>query len=103
MKRLSVPDSPADRERLDAGVLSVYVAHRTGRWGLLRLALRVLFGHLHEAKDFDVFLATEVSIETRHARLPISLDGEVVSLQSPFCYRIHPRALNVLIPKPEES
>ena len=88
------------RDRLDAGILSVYVAHRTGRWGLLRLALRVLFGNVREAKDFDIFLATEVSIETRHKRLLVSMDGEVENMDSPFVYRIHPRALNVLVPKP---
>ncbi|HLM56118.1 MAG TPA: diacylglycerol kinase family protein, partial [Pyrinomonadaceae bacterium] len=41
------------RRRLDAGRLSLYVAHRTGRLGLLLLALRALFGGLRRARDFD--------------------------------------------------
>lgn len=91
------------RDRLDAGILSVCVAHRMGRWGLVRMALRVLFGRVREAQDFDIFLATEVSIETRHSRRLVSMDGEVVSMQGPFCYRIRPRALNVLVPIPESA
>lgn len=38
------------RKCLDAGKLSVYVLHRTGRMGLVRLALRSLFGALRQAK-----------------------------------------------------
>lgn len=89
-----------ERARLDAGVLSVYVAHRTGRWGLIRLALRVLTGRLKEAKDFDALTATELLVETRHKRLFVSTDGEVNLMQSPFRYHIHPAALTVRVPKP---
>src|ERR1051325_6523000 len=39
------------RECLDKGELSLYMAHRTGRWGLTRLALRALLGHLREERS----------------------------------------------------
>src|SRR2546421_5551542 len=41
------------RERVDAGVLSVYITHRQGRRRLLLLALRALVGLLHQARDFE--------------------------------------------------
>ncbi len=91
------------RAALDRGVLSVYVAQRTGRWGLLRLAFRALFGHLREARDFRAMLAPEVHIETRHRRIRVSTDGEVCMLDTPLHYRIHPGALRVIAPHREKT
>src|SRR5215213_2001881 len=56
------------RSCIDAGHLSLYVAHRTGRLGLLRLAWRALFGGLRDAEDFDALCTKEVFIETRRPR-----------------------------------
>jgi diacylglycerol kinase family enzyme len=88
------------RERLDAGHLSLYVAHRTGRLGLVLLALRALFGRLKEARDFDVLHAREIWIETRRPkRLRVATDGEVTIMRTPLHYRARPRALRVIVPK----
>jgi len=86
-----------ERERLDAGQLGVYVAHRGGRLGLLRLALRALFGQLRAAADFDALVTTGVDIETRRARLSVAIDGEVTSMTAPLHYRTRPRALRVIV------
>ena len=85
------------RQRLDAGELCVYFANRTGRFGLLRLALRALFGRLEQARDFDALSVTEVWIETPRRELRVALDGEVVRLSPPLHYRIRPGALKVLV------
>ncbi|MFL6255049.1 MAG: diacylglycerol/lipid kinase family protein [Pyrinomonadaceae bacterium] len=88
------------RSCLDAGRLSLYVAHRTGRLGLLRLALSALFGRLREAHDFDALCAREIWVETRRPkRLPVATDGEVLLLSTPLHYRIRPGALKVIVPK----
>jgi diacylglycerol kinase family enzyme len=88
------------RERLDAGRLSLYVAHRTGRLGLLRLALRALFGRLRQAKDFDALSAEEIWVETRRPRrLYVATDGEVAVMTTPLHYRVLPKALRVIVPK----
>ena len=88
------------RPRLDAGRLSLYVAHRTGRLGLLRLAVRALFGRLRQAKDFDALRAQEVWVEThRPKRLYVATDGEVAVMTTPLHYRVLPRALRVIVPK----
>jgi diacylglycerol kinase family enzyme len=87
------------RARLDAGQLSLYVAHRTGRLGLLRLALSALFGRLREAHDFDALRAQEIWVETRRPkRLPVATDGEVTVMTTPLHYRIRPGALKVIVP-----
>ena len=86
------------RERLDEGQLSVYITNRTGRWGLVRLALRALLGHLREEKDFLALLTDELKIKTKHKRLRVAFDGEVDSLEAPLHYRVRPGALRVIVP-----
>jgi len=89
------------RKSLTDGKLSLYVCHRTGRLGLLRLALHALFGKLKEARDFDILGTTEIEIETHHRRakrLRVATDGEVNIMQTPLRYRIRPASLRVMVP-----
>lgn len=88
------------RRRLDGGALSLYVAQRPGRLGLLRLALHALFGRLAQARDFDVLLAPDIEVETRHKRLRVATDGEVTIMATPLRYRIRAGALAVMVPGP---
>ncbi|HEY0003953.1 MAG TPA: diacylglycerol kinase family protein [Pyrinomonadaceae bacterium] len=87
------------RSCIDKGQLSLYVAHRTGRLGLLRFAFRALFGGLLDEKDFDSLCTEEVWIETRRSRLRVATDGEVAIMNTPLHYRVLPGALRVLVPK----
>jgi YegS/Rv2252/BmrU family lipid kinase len=86
------------RACLDQGQLSLYMANRTGRLGLLRLALRALAGGLRQEKDFIALCTREIWIDSRHKRLRVALDGEVVSMKPPLHYRVQPAALRVLAP-----
>lgn len=88
---------------LDAGQLSLYMPHRTGRLGLLRLALRAVFGRLRGVKDFDALCTKEIWIETRRRRLPVAIDGEVTMMDTPLHYLVHPGALRVIVPENRES
>lgn len=86
------------RERLDAGELCLYFANRTGRFGLVHLALRTLFGRLRQVTDFESLCRPEVTIETRKKTLRIALDGEVTRLTPPLVFRSRPGALRVIAP-----
>jgi diacylglycerol kinase family enzyme len=90
--------SIGERARVDAGTLSLYVAQRPGRLGLLRFALRALFGKLAQERDFDVLLATEMEIATHHRRMRVATDGEVTVMKTPLRYRVRPGALTVIVP-----
>jgi len=79
-------------------VLSLYVAQRPGRLGLIRFAWRALRGHLAQERDFDVMLSDQFDIRTRHRRLRVATDGEVTVMATPLRYRIRPRALAVIVP-----
>jgi diacylglycerol kinase family enzyme len=86
------------RRRLVAGTLSLYVAHRTGRLGLLRLAMSALVGRLRLNHDMDVFESREVVIDTRRKRIHVALDGEVIRISPPLVYKVLPKALTVVVP-----
>jgi len=87
------------RSCIDKGELSLHVAHRTGRLGLLRFAVRALFGGLRNEKDFDSLCTKEIWVETRRSRLRVAMDGEVTIMHTPLHYRVRPGALRVLVPK----
>ena len=88
-----------ERNTLQDGLLSLYVAQRTSRIGLLRLALRSLFGRLEQARDFDAMTSSDLVIETRRRHLLVSTDGEVNPMKTPLHYRIRPLALRVMVPE----
>ncbi|HYO90547.1 MAG TPA: diacylglycerol kinase family protein [Pyrinomonadaceae bacterium] len=87
------------RSCIDKGQLSLYIAQRTGRLGLARLAWRALFGGLRNEEDFDALCTKEIWIETRRQRLRVATDGEVTIMPTPLHYRVLPGALRVLVPE----
>jgi diacylglycerol kinase family enzyme len=86
-----------ERSRIDAGELCLYFTGRTGRLGLLRLALRALIGRLNQDSDFRAMTATELWVESAKRELRIGIDGEVVPLTPPLHFVSRPRALKVLV------
>jgi YegS/Rv2252/BmrU family lipid kinase len=91
------------RAHLDGGELSLYVANRTGRLGLVRLALRALFGRLDQATDFDTVRAKHIEVQTRRQRVHVATDGEICVVETPLRFRVMPGALKVIVPKPQPA
>jgi diacylglycerol kinase family enzyme len=79
------------RRRLDAGKLGLYLTHRVGRWGLLRVAFRALLGHLSQEKDFAAYLIDEAFVEAPRHLILVATAGEVKWMKSPLHYRSRPR------------
>ncbi len=86
------------RDALDRGELSVYFTRRTGRWALVRLAIRTLFNRLDQSRDFESATVRELSIETSKSSLTVALDGETMRMRPPLHYRIRPGELRVIVP-----
>lgn len=91
------------RKSMNAGVLSLYMSLRTGRWGLIRLAIRALIGHLRFEKDFVSVLTDQALVETKRRHLHVALDGEVRKMKTPLQYRVRAKALTVIIPERTED
>lgn len=87
------------RDRLDRGVLSVYITDRVGRLRLIGLAVRAFVGRLRDDKDFLALRSNEVQILTPRKRLRVAFDGEIEVMETPLQYRIRQRALRVIVPR----
>jgi diacylglycerol kinase family enzyme len=88
-----------ERATLDAGQLSLYVAQRPSRRGLVRFAWHALLGRLGSSRDFDVLLARDFVIHTRRKLIRVATDGEVTLMAPPLHYRSRPGALTVIVPR----
>ena len=91
------------RERLDCSQLSIYTTHRCTAAGLAGLALRALFGRLHQAEDFAALTGQSLRVESTRRRLLVATDGEVTAMETPLEFRIVPRALHVIVPQAQEE
>lgn len=87
------------RAVLDDGKLSVYFLHRSGRRGLFLLIARTVLGRLRQTNDFEEISVEEITFETRKKKILVAFDGEVETLDAPLHYKIHPKALRVVVPK----
>jgi diacylglycerol kinase family enzyme len=87
-----------ERKRLDSGRLGVLTAEATTRSEALRIALLAALGRLDTASGVWRGEPAELTVETDRSSLLVSLDGEVVRLQTPLKYRSRPRALVVVVP-----
>lgn len=90
------------RAKLDDGKLSVYFLHRSGRRGLFMLIARTIFGRLRQTNDFEEISVEEITFETRKEKILVAFDGEVEMLETPLNYKIHPKALRVIVPNAEK-
>jgi diacylglycerol kinase family enzyme len=89
------------RERLDTGKLHVYVHRSKSRAAVLRTLLYAALRDIREDARYEHWLTPELRVEVRHRRwrpVPVFIDGELLHLQPPLCYRILPGRLRVAVP-----
>lgn len=89
------------RKALDSGKLSLYFIHSGGRWGVTLLMWHTVTGSLKQWRDFEAVSTEEITIASSKRRLLVAFDGEVAVIETPLRYRILPKALRVIVPKPE--
>jgi YegS/Rv2252/BmrU family lipid kinase len=87
------------RTLLDEGALAIYLSDRTGRLGLLRVAISALLRRLRPGHDFAVLQAQRVTVKTHRKYIRVALDGEVVRLRPPLRFAIRPGFLKVVAPR----
>jgi diacylglycerol kinase family enzyme len=86
------------RPRLDTGNLGVYFSRHEGRTTALRIAMRAVFGRLHQDRDFEASLVPQVTLRSHRRELNVAIDGEARRMRPPLRYRIHPRRLRLVAP-----
>ncbi len=85
-----------DRNQLDEGVLTVFVARTSSRLGLLKIGVYTLFGQAEQLEIFDIYHPESLVINTRRPSLSVSHDGEVSKMATPLEFSICKKALKVL-------
>lgn len=89
------------RLNMDSGKLSIYFLHRGGRWGVIVLLFRTLTGSVRQWREFEQVLTESVTIQSRRKSMSVAFDGEIAMMEMPLKYKTLPKALRVIVPKPE--
>lgn len=90
--------APGKRESIEDGRMSVFVMRKKTRRGFMAASIRALF---NRTRDDDMVKLEDVErlrVSTQRHALAVSLDGEVVSADTPLDYRIRKKALLVIAP-----
>lgn len=87
-------------DRLDGGVLGIYVAAPVTTLGLLRLAAEVLIGTWRNSPMVSEKEVTEVTLHfPKHKRgVQAVMDGELINLDRTVVLKVHPGGLKVVLP-----
>lgn len=86
------------RDKLDTGLLTIYVLKHLNTGDMLKLAAGMLAGRWRDYDALDISTARSVTIRSKKPRLQLMIDGEVMSMEVPLEFKIYPRALSVLTP-----
>lgn len=89
-------------DRLDAGVLGVYVASPVSTSALIKLAADVFLGSWRASPMVSEKEVGEVTLhfpKRKRGALAV-IDGELIKLDRSVVLKVHPGALKVILPKP---
>ena len=95
--RLEMPGA-GTRERLDGGELCVVLLRRKSRFGFCSAVARALVGRDRTTDLERMDGVRQLKVDSPHASLAISVDGETERFEPPLVYRIRPGALRVIAP-----
>ncbi|MET3924327.1 diacylglycerol kinase family protein [Devosia sp. 2618] len=97
-------DGQIHAERLDAGLLGVYIAAPMSTFALIRLSVDVFRGTWRESE-----MVSEMEVPSISLRFPrrkresyAVVDGELIKLDSSVALKVHPGAIKVILPKISE-
>lgn len=94
------PGRILSRPNLEGGRLTLYELPRLSAWRTLRLGAGFALGAWRELPGLTRTSTERLTIDARARSLRVMNDGEVRLIAPPLHYRIHPRALAVLVPEP---
>ena len=88
------------RERVDEGLLALYLVPSATRFAMFRLLIAALFNRVKAARDLEEFTVTSFTVRgSRRRRLRVSFDGEVRRMRAPLHYSTCPKLLQVIVPQ----
>lgn len=96
---IKTPSSGAERflrKDLSAGKLGVYSAAPKDIMDGLKIALALWQGDWQEQESIMSFQTPELIVDTKEAKVLVSLDGEPAEMKTPLRFSVSPRSLSVM-------
>jgi diacylglycerol kinase family enzyme len=89
----------AQRLTMDSGKLGVFAVNARNGREAADVVTRALTGLTHRDPYFHEFTAERFEVRSRGGKAYAGVDGEALELETPLEFRIHPRALRMLVPE----
>ncbi len=86
------------RDSLTEGTLSVFIPRAHGRMQLLWFTMRAMVGNVRDDRGFEMLKLEHVTVDAKHRLAHVSIDGEVVKLETPLAFESRRGALLVMGP-----
>ncbi len=93
-----LPGLGLTRPALDGGELAVYASRHRSGWAMSRALLRAIVGRWKGDPHLQQFRGHDLVVRMARPRVKLSNDGEVEIYSTPLRYKIHPKALRILLP-----
>ena len=93
------PGIVAPKASFEEGRLAVYWLPEGGRAAVTKTILKFVGGRLQLGRDLKNLYTTEVTVQSRHPRLRLGMNGELVTMETPLQIRIVPRGLGIVVPR----
>jgi diacylglycerol kinase family enzyme len=86
------------RRRLDRGRLTAYLIRNLRIWDAIRLAFEMLAGTWGGDRVIAYEKVQQLTVMSKKSRLSVSMDGDVLTLDTPLNFAVRPKSLTVLAP-----
>jgi diacylglycerol kinase family enzyme len=86
------------RRRLDRGRLTAYLIRNLRLPDAIRLAFEMVMGTWGGDRMIEYEKVQQLTVMSKKSRLSVSMDGDVLSLETPLYFTVRPKSLNVLAP-----
>ena len=86
------------RRRLDRGRLTAYLIRNLRISDAIRLTVEMMFGTWGADRVIEYEKVQELTVMSKKPRLSVSMDGDVLILDTPLNFAVRPKSLTVLAP-----
>jgi diacylglycerol kinase family enzyme len=86
------------RRRLDRGTLTAYLIRSLKVGDAVRLAFEMALGRWRDDPVIEFEKMKTLTVASKKQRLLVTMDGEVLTLETPLVFSVRPRSLQVLGP-----
>ncbi len=91
------------RAHLDAGELVLYAPDNLTPGRMVGLVFGLLVGRTPDSIGIETHRSPRLAVTSRHKRIRVMNDGELRLLHGPLRYRVHHKALKVVVPAKTEA